>query len=109
MNSIGYFQLDNLIRGRIPMLFLNFGVDLKPWYGPLEKIHLGTWAIASTRENYYEHLQERQAPTDFGIIVLCPDGELSKIIAEELIQKGHTNTYWVDGGFAELERQKQSE
>lgn len=111
-NVIGYYQLDNLIRGRIPCLLLMIGVDLKSWYGPLEKMHLNTWAIDFETdcdiETVFLKIEERQAPKDFGVVVLCKDGDHSKHLLELLIQKGHTNTYWIEGGFTALEKEKAS-
>lgn len=106
-NTIGYFQLDNLIRGRIPCLFVALEVDLKSWYGPLEKIHLSTWMIQSSLSEALVQINERKIPNDFGIVVLCQDGSLSKQLIPNLITAGYNNIYWVEGGMTALTLEKE--
>ncbi|RYZ75967.1 MAG: hypothetical protein EOP06_31765, partial [Proteobacteria bacterium] len=38
--TIGYFQFDNLVKGRVPFLFINLDVDTTKVYPHVYKMHL---------------------------------------------------------------------
>lgn len=105
-NKIAFFQIDNLIRGRIPFFFVTIDCELKSWYGPLEKIHLNTWTIEAQPDNVMSLIAERQAPKDFGIVVICKDGISSLEVYNNLISEGYSNAYWVEGGLETLKKEK---
>lgn len=102
-HDLEYFQLDNLIRNRIPFCFFNYGTPLKSHYQLLEKVHLNTWLIDVAQHNEIEQqLFERQIPQHSGIIILCMDGIQSRQSQEKLMQKGYSNVYIVSGGYHRL-------
>lgn len=102
-HDLDFFQLDNLIRNRVPFCFFNYGTPLKNHYQLLEKIHLNTWLIdVSSHSEIESQIKERQLPTHSGIIILCQDGNLSRHSQELLLKNGYSNVYIVHGGYENL-------
>lgn len=104
--QIGFFQLDNLIRGRVPFVLLNLGADLSGWYNSVEAMHLNNCTLACTEENYIEQLQTKNLPMHFAVVVLDQDGSKSKRIANSLEAAGFMNAHYVRGGLKGLEKEK---
>lgn len=107
--QIGFFQFDNLVRGRIPFLLVNFGVDLSVWYKSVEAMHLANVMIQATEDNYLEQVKAKNLPPHFAIVVLDQDGSKAKRIADALEAAGFMNAHYVRGGFNGIEKEKLEE
>ncbi len=102
-HDLDFFQLDNLIRNRIPFCFFNFGTPLKSHYQLMEKIHLSTWLIDITSHDEIEkQIVERNLPLQSGVIIICHDGVTSRQSQEKLLQKGFSNVYIISGGYNQI-------
>lgn len=104
--QIGFFQFDNLIRGRIPFLLINLGVDLGPWYNSVEGLHLANCTLACTVDNYLQQIQSKNLPVHYAIIVIDHDGTQAKSIASQLESMGFINAHYIRGGVKGLEEEK---
>ena len=102
LNKIGFFQLDNLIQGRVPFLLINLGPEIFTWYSSLAKLHLEKSLFVTTEEQILPNLQKQDVPDHAAIILLCPDGVRSTKISIDLEKKGYTNVYVIDGGYQQL-------
>ena len=103
LNEIHFFQFDNLIRNRIPFAILNLGVDVQGFYKlPMFQNHLESLMIPAKLENAVSLLKEKQISTDFAILVLCPNGEISPKVVDDLEKAGFTNVFFPHGGFNSL-------
>ncbi|MBC7741866.1 MAG: rhodanese-like domain-containing protein [Bdellovibrionaceae bacterium] len=102
LNSIGFFQLDNLIKSRIPFFFINMGPSLVGWYTSIFKMHVETYEILAQPEEALSAIEERKTPKDFAIVIACEDGQKSQSLFHELETKGYTNVYLVNGGHQQL-------
>ena len=105
-NSLGYFQFDNLVRGRIPFLLLNLGVDLSAWYNSVEAMHLNNYNVPVTPSNYIEQVKAKNLPPHFAIVVIDEDGTTAKEIAAALEASGFLNSYYVRGGIKGLAQER---
>lgn len=103
--SIGYFQFDNLVQGRVGFVFLNFGVHTHDVYPHIFKMHLesrqlqipeGDLRTASTEQIL---LALSHHPKETAIIVLCQDGKRSAEVATALEEAGYINTFFIKGGW----------
>lgn len=99
LNEIGFFQFDNLIRNRIPFVLLNLGVDLKGIYDmPLYQNHLESLSILVTAESAPQALESRQHPQHEAIVIICPSGQQSENLIDQLEALGYLNVFYVKGG-----------
>ncbi len=108
LHKIGFYQFDNLVQGRIPFLFINMGEDISNWYDSVYRTHLKNYQILTTLDQAENLIEERQAPKDFPIVVLCQNGKQSENFAGYLIKNGYTNVYQVDGGIQQMMTDKAS-
>ena len=102
INNIGFFQLDNLIKNRIPFLLLNMGPSISDWYMSLYKEHITKNQILGTRQDLMLLLESKKLSADAALILLCNNGLTSLEIHSELEQKGYTNVYVIHGGYQQL-------
>ncbi len=102
LNNIGFFQLDNLIKSRIPFFFINMGPSLVSWYTSIYKMHVETYEILAQPEEALAAIQEKKIPKDFAIVIACEDGQKSQSLYHELGEEGYTNVYLVNGGHQQL-------
>lgn len=108
-NSIGYFQLNNLLQSRIPLMLLVLdNVDLKPWYNSMIRMHLENISIFCDQDRVVEIVQEKNVPINYGIVILDLDGSKTSALVQQLEQLGFTNAYYVKDGFHGLSVEKQS-
>lgn len=106
--SIGYFQFDNLVKGRVGFVFLNFGVETHTVYPHIFKMHLESRKLelpqgdlkTATMEDIL--LAMSHYPKDTAVIVLCQDGKKSAEVAEVLEKAGYHNTYFIKGGWDQI-------
>lgn len=107
--QIGYFQFDNLVRGRVPFLLVNFGVDLSVWYKSVEAMHLANVTVEATADNYLEQIKAKNLPPHFAIVLLDQDGVQAKKFAASLEEAGFMNAHYVRGGFQGIAQEKSDE
>ncbi|WP_413289927.1 rhodanese-like domain-containing protein [Bdellovibrio sp. HCB337] len=106
--SIGYFQFDNLVKGRVGFVFLNFGVETHSVYPHIFKMHLesrqlqlpeGDLKTASMQDIL---LAMSHHPKETAVIVLCQNGAKSAEVAQALEEAGFINTYFIKGGWDQV-------
>ncbi|QDK36528.1 rhodanese-like domain-containing protein [Bdellovibrio sp. NC01] len=107
--QIGYFQFDNLVRGRVPFMLINLGVDLSVWYKSVEAMHIAAVTVEVENEDYVGAIKAKKLPPHFAIVVLDQDGSRSKKIADELEAAGFLNAHYVRGGFIGIQKEKNEE
>ena len=106
-NTIAFFQFDNLIRNRVPlMLILLDNIDLTPWYNSIVKMHLEVITHRLKANQVLSYVKEQKADLQFGILVLDTDGKHSPAVVESLEQAGYLNAFYVSGGFNQLLTEK---
>ncbi len=106
-NSIGYFQFNNLIQSRVPMLlFLLEGVEVKQWYNSFINMHLDIITTRCEVSEIPSIIAEKKLPKDYAIVVLDKNGNVAEKVVQEL-EKDHTNIYYVNGGVLSLEAERQ--
>lgn len=102
LNRIGFYQLDNLINNRVPFLFFNMSESILDWYTSVNKMHVETYQILTTEHLIISILNEKKAPKDYAIVLLCSDGAASLKIEKELANLAYTNVYVIDGGYQQI-------
>jgi len=102
LNKINFFQLDNLINNRVPFIFYNLSTSIADWYNSVNKLHVQNYEKLVQAGEVLSDLQTNKVPKDFAIVLLCPDGQLSMKLYEELQKLAYTNVYVVDGGYQQL-------
>ena len=99
--GIGFFQLDNLIRNRIPFFFLKDESDISSYFGAMEKMHLQNYSILLSEFSVAAAeavMKEKGAQVHSPLVVFCKLGDKSKNLAEDLDRKGYANVYYVLDG-----------
>ncbi len=103
LNSIGFFQFDNLIKNRIPFVLINLtDKPVQIYTQSLYQQHLTKVEILTTSLQVLPDLNLRQHPKHEALLVLCSDGSTSPTIAKELEQMGYLNVFYVEGGLRTL-------
>ncbi len=100
--SLGYFQFDNLVRNKIPFLLLTLKIDLEPYFGVLERLHLKNYTVLLEDFSLSEVnrvLLEKQANQHQPIVIICEDGKKSLRLAQALTEQNFLNVYFFSGGF----------
>jgi rhodanese-related sulfurtransferase len=99
-NEIGFFQLNNLIKNRIPFSLVTIEVNLTEHYSGIEKNHIEQNQIA------FENASFNSESIDKAIVFICMDGQKSYQAAAELESKGFKNVFMVTGGLQQLLQEK---
>lgn len=108
-NSIGFFQFNNLLQNRIPLvLVLLDTIDLKPWYNSIVHLHLDNISVFCEPENVLENIRQRNLPTHFAIVILDMHGHKSAQVTTKLEQIGFNNVYYVKNGFVGISEERQN-
>lgn len=103
LNQINYFQLDNLVRNRVPFLFLNMsGEDLSAGYTSIYKMHVENNQKMVAHDMVLKEFLNPTLSKDTAVVLLCADGAKSAEIAAEFEKNGYTNVYVMDGGYQQL-------
>jgi rhodanese-related sulfurtransferase len=102
LNLINFFQFDNLVRNRVPFLFINLHESLVPLFTLLEKMHIQTYERLLTPAEVLLHIEENKIPLDYAIVLICQDGKTSQELCANLEKKSYTNVYVVNGGYQQL-------
>jgi rhodanese-related sulfurtransferase len=102
LNKINFFQLDNLINNRVPFMFYNMSTSIADWYNSVNKMHVQNYEKMVQEKDVIADLQNSNAPKEYAVVLLCPDGRTSMKLYAELNKMGFTNVYVVDGGYQQL-------
>ena len=102
LNKINFFQLDNLIRNRVPFVLLNLGPSLKELYTSVYKLHVEANEVLTDIEKVIVVLADKKAAKDAPLLLICQDGEKSAALFTDLQSQGYTNVYLIDGGYQQL-------
>lgn len=103
LNQINFYQFDNLINNRVPFLFLNMsGHSLCDWYSSVSKVHVQTYEILVPENEALSTIQDKKAPPDYAIVLLCADGFISLKMQQQLEKMSYTNVYVVHGGYQQI-------
>ncbi len=105
--QIGYFQFNNLIKGRIPMILVNLGVDLKAHYGHVEGLHIDNCQVMGSTEEIVNQVQSKNLPPHYPIVIIDQDGSACTPVVEALEAKGFNNVYTLKNGMIGFEKEKQ--
>lgn len=102
INTLGFFQLDNLINNRVPFMFYNMSESLAPWYSSVNKLHVQNYEILMSASEIKKDIEAKKTPKDYAIVLLCKDGQQSMEIYNQLAADSYTNVYVVDGGYQQI-------
>ena len=102
LNKINFFQFDNLINNRVPFLFFNMSEDLRPWYTSVSRMHLDSYQILVNPDQVIATIEEKKAPKDYAIVLLCAEGSDSLQLYSLLQNMSYTNVYVIDGGYQQM-------
>lgn len=109
-NNIGYFQFDNLLRNRVPLILVMLDeVDLKSWYDSMVKMHIDNISLKCNPEDALELILNKKLPNSFGVVVLDKNGEKSPAVVAGLEKAGFTNAYYVKNGFVGISAERHQE
>ncbi len=104
--QLGFFQLDNLIRGRVQFILLNLGVDIGTWYNSIEAQHIANCTVNCTKQNFLQQIQAKNIPLHFAIVILDQDGSEAMQIAKALEASGFINAHYIKGGLNGLVKER---
>ncbi len=102
INKIGHFQLDNLIKNRIPFLLLNMTVDISNSYLSIYKDLVIKNQTLIKVDEILKYVEVNSVPFDAAVILLCGNGEDSLVQHKKLEKLGYTNVYVIDGGYQQM-------
>ncbi|WP_413576803.1 hypothetical protein ACLVWU_01955 [Bdellovibrio sp. HCB290] len=106
ISQLGFFQFNNLIKGRIPMILVNLGVDLKSQYGHIEGLHLDNCQISGSPEEVATQVSDKKLPAHYPIVIIDQNGTSYAPFVQVLEAKGFNNVYTVKDGLAGIEKEK---
>lgn len=111
--SIGFFQFDNLVRGRVGFVFINFGVDTHAVYPHIFKMHLENRLLQLPEGNLASATQEQveaalaNHPKESAVVILDQTGERAEALAKALEAAGYMNAFYVKGGWDQLMKERE--
>jgi hypothetical protein len=116
MASLGGFQFDNLVQGRIPFLFINLGVDTSKVYPHVFKMHLDRTLLhlqdqeiaRASNAEILAGLQKMNYPHEMAIVVMGYDDLRAQEITDFLERENYKNVFFVRGGWNQLIAEKEA-
>lgn len=112
LNELFYFQLNNLIEGRIPFKFVQLSTNIEKNYGVLESSHIKTNSVyldsANSGDSVVKSIIQEFPNKETAFVILCQQGDKSKGIANNLEKVGYLNVYFVSGGLLQFEGDRQN-
>lgn len=102
VGQIGYFQLSNLVRNKVPFTFLILNFEPTLEQAPLEFRSLLSLAVRSTTSEAVQAVSQLGLKREHPIVVLCEQGSESLQISKDLESKGFLNIYHVKGGWVNV-------
>lgn len=98
LNTIDFFQFDNLVRNRVPFLFLNLsGTSLDSRFALLDKTHLRNYEVLYDGDNCLSEIEQRKLPKEFPVVLYSEDPYTAEAIVKNLANLGYINAYMVRG------------
>ena len=107
--KIGFFQLENLIKNRIPFSLAMIGVDLSGYYPSMEKNHIQRQGIVlqdDSVEKMMSEFESKNIPKSQALVFICDTGEKSFEMVTQLTEKGYINAFAVEGGMKQFLAEK---
>lgn len=106
-NGIGYFQFNNLIEIRVPMILINLeNVDIKPWYNKMTGMYLDQITLHCSPDDVVSKVKQTKCPSHMSITVLDSEGTLAPQVVQELEKNGFINAYYAKGGLKGLAQER---
>jgi rhodanese-related sulfurtransferase len=106
--GIGFFQVDNLIRNRVPLNLFLMDVSLEGIFVGPELGHIQRYGSELRPDvqldSVHNLIKARQSRLMDPVLVICKDGRESKKIADQLGAHGYINCYFVEGGLSHLQQ-----
>lgn len=101
VGEIGYFQLSNLVRNKVPFaLFLIDIATSEPLEASIESVLKSGKHVAA--EQLFSHVEAMQLPLEHPFVLICSDGTTSYSLATRMVEKGFKNVYCIKGGWKSL-------
>jgi len=103
--GIGFFQMDNLVRNRIPFCLFTIDVEFDALYKGQELEHIKRYEHCLNHASSTEvhHILETKKYRKIDpVLVVCQNGIQSRDLANQLGVLGYLNCYFVEGGFDQL-------
>lgn len=98
IGQIGYFQLSNLVRNKVP--FALFALDFKiPQINELDVKQIFKSVIETDSQSLLGLIQEMKLKLDHPIILICPQGGVSSQFALKMSEHSFINIYYVKNGW----------
>lgn len=101
MNQIGYFQLSNLMRNKVPFAFFSLDFNVPSSQDEILKPIIQI-AHPLTSTEIHGKITQMDLKKDHPIVLICPDGQISSSIAQNLTETGFLNVYFIKGGWVQL-------
>ena len=103
LNEIGEFQFENLIRNRIPFVLINLTPELPQLFSQsFYQKHVESIEIRCQESEVIEKLKAKNHPPHEAILVICEDGDHSKLVVTQLEAQGYLNVFFMAGGMKSL-------
>lgn len=103
IHEIGFFQLDNLVKNRIPFTMLCFDTNLDNFYNlSIYQSHLQNQMLSTSLEQLESDLTTKKLNTESALVILCEDGQISQKAIEKIQSLGYMNVYFISGGKKQL-------
>jgi len=114
--TIGFFQFDNLVKGRVPFLFVNLNVDTSALYPHIYKMHLERMLLSIPDQSIgtmepaeiVSFIQDQKILAHQAIVLLCEDGKRSEQVACALETANYANVFVIAGGWQKLLEERQN-
>lgn len=101
VGEIGYFQLSNLVRNKVP--FTLFLIDINS----AEKLEDSIESVMRngkhvTSQQFLSQLDEMKLSLEHPFVLVCSEGTTSFSLATQMVEKGFKNVYCIKGGWKSL-------
>lgn len=102
LGQIGYFQLSNLVRNKVPFTLMVLDFVPPQESLPKEMAKLLQMAVFSSAADVGTKIAEMSLRADNPLVLMCKNGEISSHVNAQLIEKGFLNVFVVKGGWDAL-------
>lgn len=98
VGEIGYFQLNNLVRNKVPFALLLVDMDVSEnLEEPIAMVMRS--GVCLKAQNFWAHVEHMGCPLEHPFVLMCPEGDISLSLASEMVEKGYKNIYCIKGGW----------
>ena len=94
--AIGKFQLENLVRNRIPFLLLNLGVDMTGTFPAFFQSYMESQMRTVEPASALEHVKIFSKDISTAIVVIGSSPIQAGTCAQDLMNAGYGNVYYLD-------------